>query len=122
MTIRIERVLTRIVNHKLKPDRVVISHAGKHDQSAFLQVTLIDADGQRGYAEAATTALWSGESAEVAQCVVEKLLAPKIIGATIHHPREAQAREFLYAQIESHFFAAGDAEQVDYTKKGEISW
>ena len=91
MTIRIERVLTRIVNHKLKPDRVVISHAGKHDQSAFLQVTLIDADGQRGYAEAATTALWSGESAEVAQCVVEKLLAPKIIGATIHHPREAQA-------------------------------
>ena len=37
-------------------------------------------------------------------------------------PREAQAREFLYAQIESHFFAAGDAEQVDYTKKGEISW
>lgn len=91
MAIRIERVTTRIVNHKLKADRVVISHAGKHDQSVFLQVTLIDQDGRKGFGEAATTPLWSGESAQVAQCVVETLLAPKIIGAAIEHPQEAQA-------------------------------
>jgi muconate cycloisomerase len=91
MPIRISRVQTRIINHRLRPDRVVVSAAGRHDESAFVEVTLTDADGTVGYAEAATTPLWNGETAQVAQLIIDNLLAPKIIGATIDHPSEAQA-------------------------------
>ena len=37
-------------------------------------------------------------------------------------PRDSEAREFLYAQIEQVLFGGGDAEQVDTSKKGEIEW
>ena len=39
-------------------------------------------------------------------------------------PREQEARDFLYAQIDSVLFGAAPAEQapIDTTKKGEISW
>jgi L-alanine-DL-glutamate epimerase-like enolase superfamily enzyme len=91
MTIHVSRVQTRIVNHPLRPDRVVVSAAGRHDQSAFLQLALTDQDGTIGYAEAATTPLWSGETAEVAQNIIERLLGIRLLGATLDHPSEAQA-------------------------------
>jgi Fe-S cluster biosynthesis and repair protein YggX len=37
-------------------------------------------------------------------------------------PREAQARQFLYTQIEQVLLGGGDAEQVDTTQKGNIEW
>ena len=37
-------------------------------------------------------------------------------------PREAKAREFLYAQIEQVLLGDGDAEQVDTTQQGNIEW
>jgi L-alanine-DL-glutamate epimerase-like enolase superfamily enzyme len=49
------------------------------------------ASGERGYGEAATTALWSGETAETAQWVIENLFAPQLAGHTFDHPGEALA-------------------------------
>ena len=37
-------------------------------------------------------------------------------------PRDAEAREFLYGQIEEVLFGTGEAEQVDTSKKGQIEW
>ena len=37
-------------------------------------------------------------------------------------PREAKAREFLYAQIETVLLGEGDGEQIDTTKQGSIEW
>jgi Fe-S cluster biosynthesis and repair protein YggX len=37
-------------------------------------------------------------------------------------PREAKAREFLYAQIEQVLLGGGDAEQVDTSQQGTIDW
>ena len=37
-------------------------------------------------------------------------------------PRDAEARAFLYGQIEEVLFGAGEAEQVDTSKKGQIEW
>jgi len=91
MTLKITRVQTRIVNHRLRRDRVVVSALGTHDESKFLEVTLTDSDGAIGFAEAATTPLWSGETAETAREVIESLIAPRLMHATLHHPREAQA-------------------------------
>ncbi len=37
-------------------------------------------------------------------------------------PRDAKAREFLYAQIETVLLSDGEAEQVDTSKQGQIEW
>lgn len=37
-------------------------------------------------------------------------------------PRNPEARQFLYAQVEEVLLGDGDAKQVDTSKKGEIEW
>ena len=37
-------------------------------------------------------------------------------------PRNAEARAFLYGQVEQVLLGDGDAQQVDISKKGEIEW
>jgi len=90
MAIRIATVTSRIVEHRLRTDRIIRSAAGRHDTSRFVWVTLIDADGTHGYAEAATVPLWSGELAETAKIIIDQVLAPAIVGKTFDHPSEAQ--------------------------------
>jgi len=89
LPIRVLRIETRIIDHALRPGRIIVSPAGRHDTSRFLLVTVFGADGAYGYGEAATTALWSGESAETAQWIIENVFAPRLIGATFHTPGEA---------------------------------
>ena len=91
VSIRIQSVGTRIVDHALRPERIIVSHAGRHDRSRFLEVTLHGPAGMRGYGEAAVTALWSGETAETAQWTIEHLFAPALVGCGFAHPREALA-------------------------------
>jgi L-alanine-DL-glutamate epimerase-like enolase superfamily enzyme len=91
MSIRIRSIETRIFDHRLRQDRIIRSHAGTHDTSRFLTVVASDADGLCGYGEAATTPLWSGESAETAQVVIRQILAPVLTNRTLENPREAVA-------------------------------
>lgn len=88
---KIDRIQSRIVNHPIRQERAVVSAAGRHGESTFLTVTVEDGTGLRGYGEAATTLLWSGESAQTAQWIVDSLFAPRLVGATFDHPREALA-------------------------------
>ena len=37
-------------------------------------------------------------------------------------PRDAEAREFLYGQIEAVLLGEGDAEQVDTSRQGSVEW
>jgi muconate cycloisomerase len=85
---RIDKLTTRIVSHVIDSTRLIRSHAGLHDESRFLEVTITDRDGRAGYGEAATTPLWSGESAESAQQLVEQVIAPALAGADVAHPAE----------------------------------
>lgn len=91
MTIRLASVDCRIAQHPLRSDRLVLSAAGLHDRSQFLTVRVTDADDREGFGEAATTPLWSGESAQTALWCVQALFAPRLIGPTFAHPREALA-------------------------------
>jgi muconate cycloisomerase len=89
--LRIHRIETRIIDHALRADRIIVSPAGRHDQSRFLLVTVFGDDDQVGYGEAATTTLWSGEAAETAQWMVEQVFAPRLIGHSFDHPAETLA-------------------------------
>lgn len=91
MSLRITSVTCRIVDHAIRRERMVVSSAGTHDESQFLEVTVTEQSGMRGFGEAATVPLWSGESARTAKAIVETLFAPRLKGATIDHPREALA-------------------------------
>jgi muconate cycloisomerase len=91
MNFRLQRIETRIVDHPLRKSRIVVSPVGTHDRSQFLTVIAHGASGERGYGEAAATPLWSGETAETAQWVIENLFAPKVVGATFEQPHEALA-------------------------------
>jgi muconate cycloisomerase len=86
---KIKSIQTRIVEHALRCDRIVVSPAGRHDQSRFLEVMIEDETSARGFGEAATTALWSGETAETAQWIIQNLFAPVLLNCTFDHPREA---------------------------------
>jgi muconate cycloisomerase len=105
MDIRIERIETAIVDHPLRAERIIVSHLGAHSQSRFVTVTVQDSDGRRGFGEAATTPLWSGETAETARAVIESLFVPALVGGSFGHPREALAR--VDAQIYGFPFAKG---------------
>ncbi len=89
MPLTIRRIEAVIVPHALRPERVVMSAAGCHDESTFLTVTIEDGEGRRGYGEAATVMVWSGESAATAKWIVEKVFARRLLGASFDHPREA---------------------------------
>lgn len=87
----IRRIETRIVTHPLRTGRVILSHAGAHACSRFLVAIVEGGNEARGFGEAATTPNWSGETAETAQWIVDKLFAPRLVGNTFDHPREAFA-------------------------------
>src|SRR3990167_1117576 len=91
MSIHIRRVENRVLEHPLRPELVVLSSAGRHDVSRFLIVTLHGKDGARGFGEAATMPLWSGESAETAEWMIQKMFAPILLKKSFDHPREALA-------------------------------
>ncbi|MBI4024242.1 MAG: chloromuconate cycloisomerase [Verrucomicrobia bacterium] len=89
--IKIARIHAVVTTHPLREERIVVSHAGRHSESTFLIVVVEDQDGLHGYGEAATTLLWSGESAQTAKWMVDSVIAPQLTGATLDHPGAALA-------------------------------
>jgi muconate cycloisomerase len=91
MSFSVTRIETTILEHPWRRERVVISNCGLHDVSRHLMVRVHGKEGVCGYGEAATLSIWSGETAETAQWVVEHLFAPKLVGTPWDHPQEALA-------------------------------
>lgn len=91
MSFRLVSIQTRIVEHPLLPSRIIRSGAGVHDASCYLVVVVQDSQGAFGYGEAATTPIWSGESAQTARFFIEEVFAPLVLGNSFEHPREVAA-------------------------------
>lgn len=91
MSLRIRRIDARVVDHPVRQDGAILSSLGRHEASRYATVVVTDADGRRGYGEATTAPIWSGESAETAAWMIENFIAPRLVGATLDHPSEAVA-------------------------------
>lgn len=89
---RIDRIETRIVEHPLLAERAIVSSLGRHTESRYLTITLYDDEGRRGFGEAATAPIWSGEAAETARWVAQELFAPLLVGHHFDHPSEPLGR------------------------------
>ncbi|MBX6315968.1 MAG: chloromuconate cycloisomerase [Isosphaeraceae bacterium] len=89
MSLHVRSVEARIVDHPVRSEGAIISYLGRHEASHYVTVTVIGDDGTRGFGEAATAPIWSGESAETAMWMLDHFLAPRVVGARFDHPSEA---------------------------------
>src|SRR5262249_35757252 len=64
----------------LKPDHRMISALGRHDESQFVLVRLLTGTGLEGAGEASTTVRWSGETVWGVRALIDRVLAPLVIG------------------------------------------
>ena len=91
MSFRIRTITARVVDHPVRSDGAIISFLGRHEASRYATVTVSGDSGVEGFGEATTAPVWSGETAETAKWMVERFLAPRLIGATFDHPSEPVA-------------------------------
>lgn len=91
MSLRVRRIEARVVDHPVRSDGAILSFLGRHEASRYVTVTVTGDDGLRGFGEATTAPVWSGESAETAAWMLEHFIAPRILGARFDEPSEALA-------------------------------
>lgn len=80
LTMKITHIETYPVRIPVKPERRMISALGQHTVSQYLLVRVLTDAGIEGAGEATVTPRWSGETAWGAQSLVERILAPHIVG------------------------------------------
>jgi muconate cycloisomerase len=88
VSLTIRKIEARIVDHPVRQDGAILSSLGRHEASHYVTVTITSDDGTRGYGEAATAPVWSGETAETAKWLIDHLLGPRLTGHTFEHPAE----------------------------------
>ncbi|MEX0712212.1 MAG: hypothetical protein WD278_07665, partial [Pirellulales bacterium] len=76
----ITSIETYPVRIPLKPERRMITALGQHIISEYLLVRVLTDDGLEGVGEATVSPRWSGETAWGAQALIERLLAPALLG------------------------------------------
>lgn len=81
---KITAIETYPVRIPLKPARRMISALGKQAASELLIIRVLTDVGVEGVGEATVAARWSGETVWTAKAIVEKVLAPAVIGLSPH--------------------------------------
>jgi muconate cycloisomerase len=91
MSIVVSKIEARIVDYAVRQNGAIVSSLGRHVASRYLVVTVYGRDGVRGYGEATTAPIWSGESAETAKWMIDNFIGPLVIGHSFDHPGDAVA-------------------------------
>jgi L-alanine-DL-glutamate epimerase-like enolase superfamily enzyme len=79
----ITTIETHPVRVALKPAYRMISALGRHDESQFVLVRLLTDTGLEGAGEASLTVRWSGETVWGATALIDRVLAPLVIGTEL---------------------------------------
>ena len=85
---KITAIETQAISIGVKPELSIVSSLGAHRISPYVIVTVRDDAGNIGFGEATVMHLWSGETQDGAIAVINKVLAPVIIG---RDPRDVGA-------------------------------
>src|SRR5438874_8879277 len=88
---QIAAIETHPVRVPLKPAYRMISALGRHDESQFVLVKLLTDTGLEGAGEATATVRWSGETVWGVQAVIERVLAPLVVGLELDPDRPLEA-------------------------------
>jgi L-Ala-D/L-Glu epimerase len=77
---RITRIDTFPVSIPLKPERRMVSALGQYDVSQYVLVRISTDAGIEGAGEATVLPRWSGETVWGAQALIDRVLAPQLVG------------------------------------------
>ena len=87
---KIASIETYPVRIPLKAAYRMISALGRHDESHFVLVRLVTDTGLEGAGEASITARWSGETAWGSQALIDRVLAPLLVGMELDPQRSLE--------------------------------
>jgi muconate cycloisomerase len=87
----VRKIEARVVDHPVRQNGAILSFLGRHVASHYVTVVVTSEDGVRGYGEAATAPVWSGETAKTAVWLVENFIAPRVVGTKFDDPSELLA-------------------------------
>src|SRR5689334_4787217 len=91
VSLTIRKIEARIVDHPVRQDGAILTSLGRHEVSRYVTVAITGDDGTRGFGEATTAPVWSGETAETAKWLLDHHLGPRLTGGTFAEPAEALA-------------------------------
>lgn len=103
---KIERIETFAVRIPLRAERQMVSALGEHRVSEYVLVRLETEEGVTGVGEATVMPRWSGESVWGAQAMIDRVLAPAVLGCD---PREVEAISARMDQAAAHNWFAKSA-------------
>jgi L-alanine-DL-glutamate epimerase-like enolase superfamily enzyme len=116
---KIVRVETYPVEVPLKPERRMITALGEHIVSRYVLVKVIADDGLEGVGEATVMPNWSGETVWGAKAMLDRLLAPAILGADPCDTVEVDRRMDRMAR--HNWFAKAAIEMACWDIKGKAA-
>jgi L-Ala-D/L-Glu epimerase len=96
---QIKRIDTFSVRIPLKPERRMITAWGRHDESNYVLVRLETDTGIVGWGEATCTPNWSGETWAGTEFLIERYLAPSVLGVDPANVAEVDRRMDKAAQL-----------------------
>jgi L-Ala-D/L-Glu epimerase len=116
---------THPVRVPLKPAYRMISALGRHDESQFVLVRLTTDSGLEGAGEASATVRWSGESIWGVQALIDRVLAPLVIGFELNpaQPLEsiADLDRRLDTAVQHNWFAKSAIEMACWDVLGKAA-
>jgi len=116
---KITRIETYPVQIPIKPERWMISSLGEHKVSRYLLVRVLAGDGLEGAGEATVAPRWSGETVWGAQAVVDRLLAPAVLGCDVRDVAEIDRR--MDAACAHNWFAKSAIEMACWDIAGKAA-
>lgn len=121
----IAAIETYPVRIPLKAAYRMLSALGRHDQSHFILVRLLTDDGLEGAGEASVTVRWSGETAWGVQALIDRVLAPLLVGLELNtdDPLEniAAIDRRMDAAVQHNWFAKAAIEMACWDVLGKAA-
>ena len=96
----IQAIETYPVRIPLRPECRMISALGRHDESQFVLVRLLTDNGIEGAGEATATVRWSGETVWGVRALIDRILAPAMVGMELEAERTEPCITAIYARMD----------------------
>jgi muconate cycloisomerase len=121
----IASIETYPVRIALNPAYRMISALGKHDESNYVLVRLLTDTGVEGAGEATATVRWSGETVWSVQALIDRVLAPLVLGLELNEREPIASIEALDRRMDAavahNWFAKSAIEMACWDAMGKAA-
>ena len=114
---KITHVETHAVRIPLKPERRMVSSLGRHEVSNYVLVRIGTDSGNDGVGEATVMPRWSGETVWGCQALIDRLIAPVLLGCEVSDIVEIDRR--MEAVCKHNWFAKAAVENACWDAWGK---